>query len=143
MQSQTSEKFEPEIVVLYCGRSLANHDCLPEGTKRGAGFKVRFVMMPCSSKIETYYLVKLIEQGADGVFLVACPEKHCQFLVGSVRAEKRMKYTQTLLDEVGMGADRLGMIRSLNLKSEELVALAREHASTVRPLGINPLDSIK
>ncbi len=138
-----SDRFEPEILVLYCGRALADHNHLPEGTKQGAGFKVRFVMMPCSSKIETRDLVKLIEQGVEGVLMVPCLENKCQFLVGNVRAEKRMKYARALLDEVGMGADRLSMAQGWNLSSEELMALADERASAVRPLGRNPLKGVK
>lgn len=137
-----SEPFEPEIVALYCGRSLAKGDYLPEGTRRGSGFKVRFVMIPCSSKIETSYLIKLIEQGADGVAVVACPTKQCQFLVGSARAEHRIKHAQDLLEEVGMSADRLGMVRGHDLTSNQIMTIAEERANAIRQLGENPMKII-
>lgn len=137
--SKLSKSFEPNIVALYCRRALANHDHLPEGVKKCSGFRVKFVMIPCSSQVETSYLIKLIEQGADGVYLVRCPENQCQFLTGSIRAEKRMKYAQTLLDEVGMGSGRLGMAKGLSLSSEELTALIEEYSDSVQLLGRNPL----
>jgi coenzyme F420-reducing hydrogenase delta subunit len=134
-----SEPFEPEIVILYCGRSLAVGNHLPEGTRKASGFKVRFVMIPCSSKIETGYLIKLIEQGADGVTVVACPIKQCQFLVGSARAEHRIKHARDLLEEAGMDAARLDIIRRHDLTSDQMMTIAEERASAVRRLGENPM----
>jgi len=133
------ESFEPEIVLLYCGRSLARNNNLSEGTRQGSGFRARFVMMPCSSKIEPQHLLKLIEQGADGVVVVACPEEQCQFMIGSSRAERRVKYARTLLDEVGMSADRLALVRRQGLEAGDIMAIAEETASVISPLGQNPM----
>ena len=138
-----SESFEPEITVLYCGHSLASEDYLSEGARKGPGFKVRFIMMPCSSKIETRHLVKLIEKGADGVVVIACPEKQCQFQIGSSRAENRINHARTLLDEVGIGADRLGIACGQDFSADAIVAIAKERVDAVLPLGKNPMKSIR
>ena len=134
-----SETFEPEIVLLYCGRSLAEGEYLSEGMKKYSGFKARFVMLPCSSKVEVVYLVKLIEQGAEGVMLVACPTKQCQFLVGSARAENRIRYARKLLAETGLGADRFSIVLKQGVSADEIVDVAEEHANAVRQLGPNPV----
>jgi len=134
-----NDVFEPEILLIYCGRALANGEYLPEGLQSGAGFTVRFVMTPCSSKIETRYLIKLIEQGTDRVELVACPGKQCQFTVGSARAEHRVRHARTLLEETGMSGERLGMVRRSGLSADDIRAIAAECADKVRPLGQNPM----
>ncbi|MFC1964955.1 hydrogenase iron-sulfur subunit [Chloroflexota bacterium] len=134
-----NEDFEPEIVVLYCGRSGTYENHLSEGTKQGSGFRTRLIMMPCSSKIETLHLVKLIEEGNDGVVLVGCPEERCQFLVGSNRAAKRLGHARTLLDEAGMSSNRLRMVRRENLSADDIMSLAEEEANAVRSLGQNPM----
>ncbi len=138
-----SESFEPEILLIYCGRALDSSDSLPEGARRGSGFKVRFVMMPCSSKIETRYLVKLIEHGADAVEVVACPGKQCQFTVGSSRAEHRVRHARAILEEVGMSGDRVGMLRRSSLSADEMMSIAEERAGVVRPLGRNPMKAVR
>ena len=66
--------FEPEIVLLYCQR------CIQTGTGETSadieveadhtvGFSVQPVMMPCSSKIEVPYILRIIERGADAVLV--------------------------------------------------------------------------
>lgn len=136
-----SDSLEPNITLLYCGRGLTEGDYLPEGTKKGNGFKARFVMLPCSCKVESGYLVKLIEEGTDGVMLVVCPKDECQFMIGSVRAENRVKYARTLLEEVEMSGNRLNYIEGHNLTADEFVAIAKEHANEIEEIGPNPMKS--
>ncbi|MDY6892998.1 MAG: hydrogenase iron-sulfur subunit [Chloroflexota bacterium] len=138
-----SDSFEPEITVLYCGHSLASEDHLSEGAKAGPGFKARFVMMPCSSKIETRYLIKLIEKGADGIVVMACPQKQCQFQIGSGRAQNRLNQARALLDEAGMHGERLGIVQGQSFSANEIMAAAKERADAVLLLGQNPMKSTR
>ncbi|MDY6843035.1 MAG: hydrogenase iron-sulfur subunit [Thermodesulfobacteriota bacterium] len=138
-----NEFIEPEILVLYCGHSLVKGEYLSEGTIKGSGFRARFIMMPCSSKVETGYLLKLILQGVDGIVIVACPEKQCKFMIGSSRAESRITYTRNLLSEVNMGEDRVCLVRMHNLSADQIVTIAEKQANVVRHLGINPLKTKK
>jgi F420-non-reducing hydrogenase iron-sulfur subunit len=131
--------FEPEIVLLYCRQSLAPETKPFQGVRPGQGFSARLVVMPCSSKMEPRHLLKVLEKGADGVLLVACPEGSCRFLVGNVRAEKRVAYARGLLDQVGMGAERLAMERGQSLSVDDLMELAAGRAAQVKSLGPNPL----
>ena len=81
-------------------------------------------MMPCSSRIQVSHLLKIIEQGADAIELVACPEKACRMLVGSRRAEKRIQHAQSLLEEIGRSPERIGLTRTGPLTTAELIELA-------------------
>lgn len=138
-EGTSNGEFAPEVVLLYCQHCVAEDADPATISKATIGFKTRAVMMPCSSKVEVTHLLKLLEQGADGVQVVGCPDGRCRFLVGSVRAEKRIEYARHLLDETGIGADRLGMDRGDGMSAEELMAVVERRASTVRPLGSNPM----
>lgn len=131
--------FEPNVVVLYCQNCVA--ECVDAAalSKGVSGFKLRLVVMPCSSKVEASHVLKLLDEGADGVQVVGCPENQCRFLVGSTMAEKRIEYARGLLEEVRIGADRLGMERGDQLSATELTELAERRAAAVRPLGPNPM----
>jgi len=99
--------FEPEVVVLYCQHCLGDGANITAESKGISGFCLRSVMMPCSSKIEVPYILKILEQGADAVEIVACPVSKCRFLVGSSRTAKRIEYVRRLLDEIDIGAERV------------------------------------
>lgn len=130
---------EPEVVVLYCQHGLCDEAKASAWSQEIPGLSVRGIMMPCSSKIEVSYILKILESGADAVEIVACPEKSCKFLVGSLRAERRIEYIRGLLEKIGYGPERVGISRKLSQSPEQLIDLARARADAVRSLGINPM----
>jgi len=131
-------KWEPEVVALYCRNVLAEGVEVREGPVEQAGVKARLSVLPCSSRAEASQLLKVLAGGVDGIELVGCPDEQCKFLVGNVRAEKRIAYVRGLLDAAGVGAARLGMSRGERLNEKDLLALAKSRAEAVRPLGPNP-----
>jgi coenzyme F420-reducing hydrogenase delta subunit len=136
------EEYSPKVNVLYCGRTLKSEGQFVEGRKKGPGFMADFTMLPCSSTVEVGFLIKLIEQGADGVLVIACPKKKCQLLTGSAHAGRRVEFARTLLDEVGMEPLRLRLIHQDNLSVEDLMAFAEQIARDLSPLGRNPVHAV-
>jgi coenzyme F420-reducing hydrogenase delta subunit len=135
-------EFEPEVVVLYCQHCLAQNGEAKKRLNTDSRFKSRFLMMPCSSKVEVSHMLKILSEGADAVQVVGCKTDNCRFLVGSMMAEKRIEHTRKLLDESLMGADRVGMDRGENLTFNELISIAKERAKAVRALGPNPMKKL-
>ncbi|MCF8031884.1 MAG: hydrogenase iron-sulfur subunit [Desulfarculaceae bacterium] len=136
------ESFQPEVTLLYCRQCLASGAKPVEGRRAGEGFSARLVVLPCSSKVQLPHLMRLLQAGSDAVQIAACPEKACQHLVGSNRAENRVKYGQDLLETVGMGAGRLGLERGAGLSLDDLLELAGRRAEAVRALGPNPMKGV-
>lgn len=127
--SRNAEKAKAgqRIVVLYCQHCIGKEEDVSAEVV-GEGLTARLVMMPCSSKVETSYVLKILEQGADGVEVVGCPEESCHFLKGSRMAEKRICYARQLLDQIGVPVERLGFSRKSSLSAEDLIALASVRA---------------
>ena len=130
---------DPEVVVLYCQQGICDKAKASDWSQAAEGVSVRAMMMPCSSKIEVSYILRILESGADAVEIVACPEKSCKFLVGSFRAERRIEYIRSLLEKIGYEPERVGISRKLSQTPEKLIKLAKARADAVRPLGINPM----
>ncbi|MDH4239670.1 MAG: hydrogenase iron-sulfur subunit [Phycisphaerae bacterium] len=130
---------EPEVVLLYCQHGLCHEAKGSAWYQECAGLSIRAIMMPCSSKIEVSYILKLLESGADAVEVVACPEKSCKYLVGSLRAERRIEYVRGLLEKIGYAPERVGISRKLSQSPVQLMDLARARADAVRSFGINPM----
>lgn len=133
-----SEK-TPHIVVVYCRNAVSSAAELLEGPYAAKGFSAYFAALPCSSKIEPSYPLKILAEGADSVLVVACPEGRCRNLVGNVRAEKRINYVRALLDKAKMGAERLTLERGENLTEKDLLELAKRRLGPLKILGPNPM----
>ncbi|MBU4276308.1 MAG: hydrogenase iron-sulfur subunit [Proteobacteria bacterium] len=142
MANNSTADFQPQITLLYCRQSLAAEVKPVQGNRAGNGFSVRLVLLPCSSKVQLPHLMRLLEQGSDGLQIAACPEKACQHLVGSNRAEKRIARGRELLEQVGMGAERLGLDRGAGLSLDDLMEMAGQRAEALRALGPNPMKGV-
>jgi len=68
---------------------------------------VREIALPCTGRLQPEQLLKAFESGADAVCVVTCAEDDCRYLEGSLRAERRVGYVRDLLDEIGLGGERL------------------------------------
>ncbi len=100
---------------------------------------VKIIHVPCSGKVDVMHLLRAIQKGADGVYIVGCLEGTCHFKEGNFRARERVEYVRTLLEEIGIEADR---VRMYNLSSGEgptFAAYAKEMTEHILSLGPNPL----
>lgn len=82
--------------------------------------EVEEVTLPCTGKIQPEHLLKAFEAGADMVCVVGCEEDNCHCLEGSRRAGQRVQWVRQLLDEAGLGGDRLLMFHLPGTAREDM-----------------------
>ena len=129
-----------EVVIVCCRRAVKGSALeQAEVLDGGGGLAVRPMIVPCSSKVEVPQILRILEAGADGVEIVACPDGNCQFLVGNVRARRRVDFARRLLEAAGVGAGRVGVSRVEGLSRARLMSLARARAEEAAEAGPNPM----
>ena len=100
---------------------------------------IKIIRVPCTGKVDVMYLLRAIQKGADGVYVVGCLEGTCHYNEGNFRARERVEHVRMLLEEIGLEADR---VRMYNLSSGEgptFAAYAREMTELIKAMGPNPL----
>ena len=102
-------QFDPHIVSFCCHNCTSCAKDTLNSTREKYSINLKLVKMPCTGKVEILYLLKAFEEGADGVFVVGCPEGECHYLEGNIRTKRRVKFTQKILDEIGIGGNRVHM----------------------------------
>jgi F420-non-reducing hydrogenase iron-sulfur subunit len=70
-------------------------------------FPVSEILVACTGRLQPEHVLKAFESGADLVLTVSCEEDNCQYLQGSTRWARRVGYVRSLLDEIGLGGERL------------------------------------
>jgi coenzyme F420-reducing hydrogenase delta subunit len=86
--------------------------------------------------------MKALEKGADGVYVAGCLEGDCHFKSGNIDAAKRVAYIKKLLDEIGIGGERVEMILMSAGMGERFAQTATDMTEKIRKLGPNPAKSI-
>lgn len=135
--------FKPRVVAFccyYCAYAAAD---LAGSLRIQYPSNVRIVEVPCTGRINPALLLRAFEEGADGVYVAGCLEGECHFLVGNLRARKRIEYTKRLLDEIGIGGDRLEMFNLSGSMGGRFAEVAREMTERIKELGPSPVSSGK
>ena len=131
--------FEPEITAfmcIYCGYMAAD----TAGSLRiPYPSNVKLIRLPCTGKIDPRYILKAFEDGADGVYVVACPVGNCHHVRGNERGYERVKLTKKMLDEIGLNGERLEMYFMSGGQGRAFAEAAEEMTNRIMELGPNPL----
>jgi F420-non-reducing hydrogenase iron-sulfur subunit len=139
MTEHNNSGFEPAITVFTCIY------CAYMAIDTAGALRIRYpaniklVKLPCTGKTDTRYLMEAFEQGADGVCVVGCPIGNCHHVHGNERGLARVKYTKKLLDEIGLGGERLEMYFLSGGMGETFARAMREMTERIRGLGPSPL----
>ncbi len=99
---------------------------------------VKIVKVPCTGRVDIIHILKAFENGADGVFVAGCLEGECHYLKGNLRAKKRVGRAQELLNECGIGGDRVAMYNLSAAQGQRFAEIAREMTEKIRQIGPNP-----
>jgi len=65
---------------------------------------IKIIRLPCTGKIDVIHLLRAIQKGADGVYVVGCLEGTCHYNEGNFRARERVEHVRMLLEEIGLEA---------------------------------------
>jgi len=131
--------FEPELTAfscIYCG-SMAGDTA--GALRLSYPANVKLFRFPCTGKVDVEYILKAFEEGADGVYIVACPIGNCHHVHGNVRATKRLTYARELLEEIGIEGERLGIFYMSGSQAHAFANAATQMTERIRRLGPSPL----
>jgi F420-non-reducing hydrogenase iron-sulfur subunit len=133
------ESFEPVIVAFCC------HYCAYTAADMAGSMRlpyppnVKIIRVPCSGKVGAIHIMRALQKGADGVYVAGCLEGDCHFKDGNVKAAKRVRYVKNLLDEIGIGGERVEMITVSAGMGERFAQTAIDFTEKIRKLGPNPV----
>lgn len=132
------DSYEPVIIGFCC------HYCAYTAADMAGSMRlfyppnVKIVRVPCTGKVDVIHIMRAFQKGADGVYVAGCLEGDCHFKNGNIKALKRVEYAKKLLDEVGIGGDRLEMINMSAGMGVVFARTATEFTEKIRSLGPNP-----
>lgn len=104
----------PQIAVFVCANS-ARPGQMPDAVGRTRPVVPDFgwpagteqVIVPCAGRLQPEHILRAFESGASIVSVVACQDDNCHYLEGSRRCVRRIEHLRAMLDEVGLGGERL------------------------------------
>jgi coenzyme F420-reducing hydrogenase delta subunit len=101
--------------------------------------EIKIILMPCTGRVDILHLLKAFEGGADAVFVAGCLEGECHYLMGNIRAKKRVNKLKKDFTQLGLEPERLEMFNLSSSEGPRFQAIAKEMAERAFGLGPSPL----
>jgi coenzyme F420-reducing hydrogenase delta subunit len=129
---------QPSVTVFVCANSARAAET-PEQRNRHRPSVPRFswpftlhqIVLPCVGRLQPEHILKAFEAGSDATVVIACAEDNCHFHEGSCRCHRRVQYVGRILDEVGLGSNRLILAHLPGSARQDLAAGEPGHACVV------------
>ncbi len=99
----------------------------------------RIIRMPCTARLDINFIMKALQEGADGVLIVGCHPGDCAYKTGNLGAERRVRFARELVDKLGMNKERVKMVFVSAAEGEKFAKEINDFADKIREIGPNPI----
>jgi len=130
---------EPRILTFtckYCGYGASETSA---AKKLEYAANVKTIRLPCSGRVDPFFVVEALKSGADGVIISGCRPGYCHFLTGNKEAERRYQSLQAAMESLGIEASRVHLEWISPSEPKSFANSVKEMADRLRALGQNPV----
>ncbi len=132
---EQASNWEPKIVAFLCnwcsyaGADLAGVSRLQYGTN------IRIIRVPCSGRINPLYIVRALQNGADGVLISGCHPGDCHYISGNLVARRKFALMKRLLIYLGIEPDRVQFSWVSASEGNRFAALMNKVIADIKSIG--------
>ncbi|MHA1271884.1 MAG: hydrogenase iron-sulfur subunit [Promethearchaeota archaeon] len=131
------EKWEPKIIAFLCNWcSYAGADLAGVGRVQYPP-SIRIVRVPCSGRLNPFFIIKSLVDGWDGVIVSGCHPGDCHYISGNLVARRRFAILHDLLEAFGIEPGRVNFMWVSAAEGERFAKLVSKATEIVRKLGPN------
>jgi coenzyme F420-reducing hydrogenase delta subunit len=136
-EKKVDEEWEPKIIAFLCNWcSYAGAD-LAGVSRIQYPPSIRVVRVPCSGRVNPYFIIRSLTDGWDGVLVSGCHPGDCHYISGNLVARRRFSILNELLEFFGIESDRVNFMWASAAEGERFAVLIRKVTEKVRKLGPN------
>ena len=138
VQKAVSENdWEPRIVAFLCNWcSYAGAD-LAGVSRIQYPHNIRIIRVPCSGRINPAFLLRALQNGADGVLVSGCHPGDCHYISGNLLARRKFALLKEFLQYVGIEPERVQFTWVSASEGGRFAAIVEKVVGEVRKLGPN------
>ncbi len=104
---ENTKNWEPKIVAFLCNWcSYAGAD-LAGVSRTQYPSNIRVIRVPCSGRVNPFYIIKALQNGVDGVLVSGCHPGDCHYISGNLIARRKFALLKSFLEYIGIEPARV------------------------------------
>jgi coenzyme F420-reducing hydrogenase delta subunit len=96
---------------------------------------VRVIRVPCSGRVDPLYIIKALQEGADGVLVSGCHPGDCHYISGNLVARRKFSMLKNFLAYLGIEPGRVQFSWVSASEGGRFAALIEKVVADVKKLG--------
>ena len=134
-ENLASKEWEPKIVAIVCNWCTYAGADLAGISRIQYPPNVRIIRVPCTGRINPFYIVKALQSGADGVLVSGCHPGECHYISGNLVARRKFATLKSFLNYVGVEGDRAMFTWVSASEGDRFAQVIRGVTAKVKALG--------
>lgn len=103
---QTKQKWQPKIIGFLCNWCSYTGADLAGTSRLQYPPNIRIIKVMCSGRVNPQFVLKALQEGADGVLVSGCHPGDCHYIEGNYHAKRKLSLLRGLMEFVGVEAER-------------------------------------
>ncbi len=132
---EDKEGWEPKIIAIVCNWCTYAGADLAGISRIQYPPNVRILRVPCTGRINPFYILKALQEGADGVLVSGCHPGECHYLSGNMIARRKFAMLKSFLIYIGLESDRTTFTWVSASEGERFAKVIRQVTEAVKALG--------
>lgn len=104
--SGTKKDWEPKIIGFLCNWCSYTGADLAGTSRLQYPPNIRIIKVMCSGRVNPQFVLKALQEGADGVLVSGCHPGDCHYIEGNYHAKRKLSLLRGLMEFVGVEAER-------------------------------------
>jgi F420-non-reducing hydrogenase iron-sulfur subunit len=92
----------------------------------------------CSGRVDPTFVLRALQEGADGVLIAGCHPGDCHFIAGNEKAARRYAVLSRMLRQVGLEPERVRLEWISASEGEKFGKVIRSMVQDLKRVGPNP-----
>ncbi|UCG00241.1 MAG: hydrogenase iron-sulfur subunit [Spirochaetaceae bacterium] len=127
--------WEPKIAVFLCNWcSYAGAD-LAGVSRLQYPHNIRIIRVPCSGRLNPLFVLKALQQGADGVLVSGCHPGDCHYISGNLAARRKFALLKSYIEYLGIEPQRVQFSWVSASEGTRFAALIEKVVAEIRQIG--------
>ena len=127
--------FEPRIVAFFCNWCTYTASDLAGTARLAYEPNAPVIRVMCSGRIDPQFVLKALQEGADGVLIGGCHPGDCHYQEGNYSALRRFEMLRLMLREFGIEDERVRLEWISAAEGDKVQKVCNEITEAVRALG--------
>lgn len=128
--------WEPRIIGFLCNWCSYTGADLAGTSRLQYPSNIRIIKVMCSGRVNPQFVLKTLQEGADGVLVSGCHPGDCHYIEGNYHARRKLTLTRDLLEHIGIDPKRFQVSwvsASEGIKFAEVVTRFTEQIKELGP----------